>query len=151
MQDRGVIGAVAEDADSVFDPEFQPTFSMIDAMHEAIRGTRQAIQTERLLYRGQRPMRPMEGVNVVVVDGHVTSPWKVLAAARAAQEFLPTQVVIGIPVSTQDVQERIRAQRLQFVCPSIVMDQAGHPHPFGDQQDASSIRLRSLVLARDAA
>jgi len=34
---------------------------------------------------------------------------------------------------------------------SVVLDEAGHPRPFGDPQDPSAERLRSIVVARQAA
>ena len=59
--------------------------------------------------------------------------------------------MIGAQVSTMVVKERMSARRLEFVCPSILMDPGGHPHPFGDPQDPSAERLRSIVVARQAA
>jgi hypothetical protein len=49
------------------------------------------------------------------------------------------------------VQERIRARKYDLVCPSILLDPGGHPRPFGDPQDPSAERLRSIVVARQAA
>jgi predicted phosphoribosyltransferase len=151
MEALGIIGAVAEDGDAVLDPEFEPRFGMMEALNEAIDKARRAIKTERLLFRGSRPLRSVEGVEVAIVDGHVTSPWKLLAAAHAVEQMGPTRIVLGAPVGTQAVQERLRARKLEFVCPSVIMDPAGHPHPFGDPQDPSAERLRSIVIAREAA
>jgi len=50
-----------------------------------------------------------------------------------------------------DVQNRIRARRFEFVCPTLLKDPSGHPKPFGDPQDPSAERLRSIVVAREAA
>lgn len=147
----GIVGAVAEDNDAVMDPDFEPRFGMMDALNEAIDKARRAIKTERLLFRGQRPLRALEGQEVVIVDGNATSPWKLLAAAEAVRPIEPKRIVLGAAVSTQAVQERIRARRYDFVCPSIILDPAGHPHPFGDPQDPSAERLRSIVIAREAA
>jgi predicted phosphoribosyltransferase len=151
LGDLGVIGAIAEDADAVLDASFQPRFGMMDALNEAIEKARRAIKTERLLFRGQRSLRSVEGMNAIVVDGHPTSPWKVLAAAEALREMGPQRVLIGAPVGTTDVQNRIRARRFEFVCPTLVNDPGGHPQPFGDPQDPSAERLRSIVVAREAA
>jgi len=147
----GVIGAIAEDADAVLDTNFQPRFGMIDALNEAMDRARRAIKTERLLFRGQRPLRKLEGANVVIVEGHATSPWKALAAAQAIQPLMPARIFIGAPVGTQNVQDLVRARRYEFVCPTVVMDPGGHPMPFGDPQDPSAERLRSIVVARQAA
>ena len=151
MEGLGVIGALAEDHEAVLDKDFQPRFGMIDALNDAIDRARRAIKTERLLFRGQRPLRSVEGTNVIIVDGHATSPWKVLAAAEAIQSQRPLRTFIGAPVGTQAVQNRVRARRYEFVCPSVVVDPSGHPMPFGDPQDPSAERLRSIVVARQAA
>jgi predicted phosphoribosyltransferase len=147
----GIIGAIAEDADAVLDNDFQPRFGMIDALNEAIDKARRAIKTERLLFRGQRPLRKLQGCNVVIVEGNATSPWKALAAAEAIQPMGPARVFIGAPVGTQSVQDLVRAKRYEFVCPAVVLDPSGHPMPFGDPQDPSAERLRSIVVARQAA
>jgi predicted phosphoribosyltransferase len=147
----GVVGAIAEDADAVMDINFQPRFGMLDALNEAIDKARRAIKTERLLFRGQRPIRSVEGVNVIVVDGHPVSPWKLLAAAEAVRGMGAPRVLIGAPVGTMDVQNRIRARRFEFVCPTLLKDPSGHPKPFGDPHDPSAERLRSIVVAREAA
>ena len=91
------------------------------------------------------------GSCVVLVDGQLTSPWKVLAAAECAETMKPAQVVVAAAVCTQPVQDRLRARRLELVCPTVVMDPNGHPNPFGDPQDASAERLKSIVIARHAA
>lgn len=151
LDDLGVVGAVAEDADAVLDPEFEPRFAIMEALHEAIDKAHRAVKTERLLFRGQRPLRSVEGMQVIIVDGHATNPWKLLAAAEAVRGMDPQKILVGAPVSTQVVQERIRARRFEFVCPSVIMDPAGHPNPFGDPKDPSAERLRSIVIAREAA
>jgi predicted phosphoribosyltransferase len=151
LEGLGIIGALAEDGDAVLDSEFQPRFGMIDALNEAIDRARRAVKSERLLFRGPRPLRSVEGRNVVIVDGHLTSPWKVLAAVEAVRQAGPANVIVGAPVSTQPVQDLLIARRVEFVCPSVLMDPGGHPHPFGDPQDPSAERLRSIVVAREAA
>ncbi len=88
---------------------------------------------------------------MVIIDGHVTAPWKLLAAAKCAEAMKPARVVIAAAVATKAVQEAIRTRRWEFVCPSVVMDSAGHHLPFGDSQDPSAERLRSIVVARQAA
>ncbi len=151
LEGLGVIGALAEDGEAVLDSGFQPRFGLIDALNEAIDRARRAVKSERLLFRGPRMLRPVEGRNVVVVDGHLTSPWKVLAAVETVRRAGAANVIVGAPVSTQPVQELLRAKRIEFVCPSVLLDPGGHPHPFGDPQDPSAERLRSIVVAREAA
>ena len=151
LEGVGVIGAVAEDGDAVLDPDFSPRFGMMDALEEAIEKARRGIKTERLLFRGQRPVRSLEGANVIIIDGHLTSPWKVLAAADYVSKAGAARIGIAAPVSTQQVQERIRARRFDFTSPSVLLDATGHAHPFGDPEDPSAERLKSIVVARQAA
>ena len=151
LDEIGIVGAVAEDADVLMDPEFQPKFGIVEALDEAIDAARRAVKTERLLFRGTRELRSVERQNVVIVDGNLTAPWKALAAVEAIREGDPAYVMIAAPVSTKPVHDKVRARRLQFVCPSVLMDPAGHPRPFGDPQDPSAERLRSIVVAREAA
>jgi len=147
----GLVGAIAEDSDAVTDPEFSPTFDALDHLNEAMDRARRAVKTERLLFRGQRPLRSVEGTNVVIVEGQLTSPWKVLAAARAIQQAGAERVYLAAAVATNQAKERIRAHRFDLVCPTVLLDDAGHPRPFGDPQDPSAERLRSIVVARQAA
>ena len=151
LDDSQIVGAMAEDAEAVLDPKFAPRFSSLAMLEQSIDRARRAIKQERLLFRGPRSIRAVAGHAVVIIDGHVTNPWKLLAAAKCAETMGPDGVVIAAAVSTQPVQELIRSRRLEFVCPSVVMDPNGHPMPFGDPQDPSAERLRSIVVARQAA
>lgn len=151
LEGVGLVGAIAEDAAAITDPDFSPRFDAIQALEEALDKARRAVKTERLLFRGQRPLRTIEDINVVVIDGNLVSPWKALAAAKVAQEQGARQAWIAAAASTQEVQERVRARRFDFVCPSVVLEAAGHPRPFGDPLEPSAERLRSIVVARQAA
>lgn len=151
MDGLGIIGALAEDGDAVIDREFQPRFGMVEALNEAIDKARRAVKSERLLFRGQRQIRSLEDHAVLVIDGHVTAPWKLLAAAQTAVVLGARQVLVAAAVATQGVKERVSAYKFEFVCPTVVLDPAGHPRPFGDPQDPSQERLRSIVVAREAA
>jgi predicted phosphoribosyltransferase len=145
------IGAIAEDGDAVTDPAFSPRFEEIDRLNEAMDRARRAVKTERLLFRGQRPLRSLAEATAVIVEGQLVSPWKVLAAARAAEQMGAAKVLVAAAVSTNAVKERIRAQRYDLVCPTVLLDATGHARPFGDPQDPSAERLRSIVVARQAA
>lgn len=151
LEGMGIIGAVAEDGDAVIDRQFQPRFNMIEALDAAIDKARRAIKSERLLFRGQRQIRDLMEHSVVVLDGHVITPWKLLAAVATVRALGVESVLTAAAVATQSVKEQMGAFRVELVCPSVVMDPGGHPRPFGDPQDSSAERLRSIVVARQAA
>jgi len=85
------------------------------------------------------------------VDGQVIYPWRVLAAAKAAEQLAARQVVIATPVGTQAAVDRIRARHYELVCPSVVVEPKGHPAPYGDMTGETPERLRSIMIAHQAA
>ncbi len=96
-------------------------------------------------------MKSLTGRVAVIVDGHVVWPWKVLAAAKAAEQLGAGRTVIATPVATQVAAERIYARRYELICPSVVLDAAGHPSPYGDMAGDTPERLRSIMIAHHAA
>src|SRR5206468_3415678 len=145
------IGAMAESAPSEIDPDFQPGMNLIEKLQSAIDEARARVKQDLVLYRTQRPVKALAGRTAVVVDGQVIFPWKVLAAAKAAEVLSATRVVIATPVATDVAADRIRARRYDFVCPSVIMDAEGHPAPYGDSVGDSPERLKSIMIAHQAA
>lgn len=145
------IGAIAESAPSEMDPDFQPAGNLLDKLTAAIDESRARVSQDIVLYRTQRPVRKLAGRVAVVIDGQVIWPWKVIAAAKAATSLSAKLVVIATPVATQDAADRIYARRLEFVCPSIVPEKTGHPAPYGDMTGETPERLRSIMIAHQAA
>ncbi len=145
------IGAIAESAPSEMDPDFLPGGNLLGKLEAAIDESRARVSQDLVLYRTQRPVKNLKGRIAVIVDGHVIWPWRVLAAAKAAEQLGATKSVIATPVATQAATERIYARRYELVCPSIVMDAAGHPSPYGDMAGDTPERLRSIMIAHQAA
>jgi putative phosphoribosyl transferase len=145
------IGAIAESAPSEMDPDFQPSGALMDKLASAIDESRARVSHDLILYRTQRPVKKIAGRIAVIVDGQVVYPWKVLAAAKVAEQQGAKQVVIATPVAAQPAAERIDARRYDFVCPSIVLDAQGHPSPYGDMAGETPERLRSIMIAHQAA
>jgi len=145
------IGAIAEAVPSEMDPDFQPSGALIDKLSTAIEESRARVSQDLILYRTQRPLKALAGKIAVIVDGQVIYPWRVLAAAKAAEQLAAKQVVIATPVGTQAAVDRIRARRYDLVCPSVVVEPKGHPAPYGDMTGETPERLRSIMIAHQAA
>jgi predicted phosphoribosyltransferase len=145
------IGAIAESVPSEMDPDFQPGGNLLDKLSAAIDESRARVSQDLVLYRTQRPVKKLTGRVAIIVDGQIVWPWKVLAAAKAAEQLGAKQAVIATPVATQDAAERIYSRRYEFVCPTIVMDKTGHPAPYGDMAGETPERLRSIMIAHQAA
>lgn len=145
------IGAIAESVPSELDPDFQPSGALLDKLTAAIEESRARVSHDLILYRTQRPVKKLAGKVAVIVDGHVVYPWKVLAAAKAAEQLGAKQVVMATPVAAQPAAERLRARGYELVCPSVVMEAQGHPSPYGDRAGDTPERLRSIMIAHQAA
>ncbi len=145
------IGAMAEAADAELDPDFQPGGGLIDKLSSAIDESRARVKQDLILYRTQRPLKSLAGRTAVIVDGQVVYPWKVLAAAKAVEQQGARDVVVATPVATEKAAERIRARQYPLVCPSIVMEPDGHPTPYADSVGDAPERLKSIMIAHQAA
>jgi putative phosphoribosyl transferase len=145
------IGAIAESSPSEMDPDFLPGGNLLPKLEAAIDESRARVSQDLVLYRTQRPVRSLKERIAVIVDGQVVWPWKVLAAAKAAEGLGAKETVIATPVATQAAADRIHARRYELVCPSVVMDSTGHPAPYGDMSGETPERLRSIMIAHQAA
>jgi putative phosphoribosyl transferase len=145
------VGAMAESAPAEMDPDFQPAMNLFDKLQSAIEESRARVRQDLILYRTQRPIKRFEGCQVIIVDGQVHYPWKVLAAARAVVELGARRVAIATPVASQTAAERIRARRFEFICPNVLPDDATPPTPYGDAMSESPERLKSIMIAHQAA
>jgi predicted phosphoribosyltransferase len=145
------VGAMAEACPAEMDPEFQPGMHLLEKLQSAIDESRARVRQDLTLYRTQRPMKDLRGRHAVIVDGQVLFPWKVIAAAKAAEQLGAKQVSIATPVASQAAAERIRARQLDFICPAVMLEIDGHPNPYGDSSGDGPERLRAIMIAHQAA
>src|SRR5437899_2721955 len=145
------ISAMAEDSPAEMDPDFQPGMNLLEKLQSAIDESRARVRQDLVLYRTHRPVKKLAGRATVIVDGQVIFPWKVLAAAKAAERLGARQLAIATPVATEAAAERVRARQYPLVCPSVVVDPRGHPSPYGDAAGETPERLKSIIIAHQAA
>lgn len=145
------IGAMAESAPAEMDPDFLPKMSLLEQLETAIDEARARVRRDVVLYRKQREIKDLKGGTAVVVDGYVVHPWKVLAAAKVAEQLGARRVVIATPVATPQAAERLRLQRYTFVCPNVLPEAEGNATPFGDMMSESPERLKAVMIANQAA
>jgi putative phosphoribosyl transferase len=146
------VGALAENATAAeMDPDFQPGSNLIDKLSSAIDESRARVRRDLVLYRTQRPIKKFEGRQVIIVDGQVFYPWRVLAAARAVAELGGKRIAIATPVASASAAQRIRSRELEFVCPNVMPDDQAPPQAYGDALGESPERLKSIMIAHQAA
>ncbi len=145
------IGAMAESAPAEMDPDFQPGMNLLEKLQAAIDESRSRVKQDLVLYRTQRPVKKLDGRAAVIIDGQIIWPWKALAAAKAAEGLGAREVIIATPVAAQPAVERIRARQYALVCPTVVMEAEGHPSPYGDAGADAPEKLKSIMIAHQAA
>jgi putative phosphoribosyl transferase len=145
------VGAFAEALPAEMDPDFQPSMGLLEKLEAAFEESRARVRQDLVLYRTQRPVKDLKGRTAVIVDGQIVYPWRVLAAAKVAEQLGARTVVVASPVATEAAAERIRIRRYPFVCPTIVFEPEGHPSPYADAIGDSPERLKSIMIAHEAA
>src|SRR5438105_3063514 len=76
------------------------------------------------------------------------TPEGVEIAASAAKAM---GAQFDVLVAAQAAADRIRARQYDLVCPSVVVEPKGHPAPYGDMTGDTPERLRSIMIAHQAA
>lgn len=146
------VGALAENAMSAeMDPDFQPGMNLVEKLGSAIEESRARVRRDLVLYRSQRPIRDLHDRQVIVVDGQVFYPWKVLAAVRAVQELGARRIAIATPVASTTAVDRIRARQIEFVCPNVLPQEEDIRQLYGDAMGESPERLKSIMIAHRGA
>lgn len=142
------VGALAENATSAeMDPDFQPGISLVEKLGSAIEESRARVRRDLVLYRSQRPIKNLQDRQVIIVDGQVFYPWKVLAAVRAVQELGARRIAIATPVASTSAADRIRARQVEFVCPNVLAGEEEAKRLYGDAMGESPERLKSIMIA----
>jgi putative phosphoribosyl transferase len=146
------VGALAENATSAeMDPDFKPGINLVEKLGSAIEESRARVRRDLVLYRTHRPIKKLDDRQIVIVDGQVFYPWKVLAAARAVTELGARRIAIATPVATQSAVDRVRARLLEFVCPNVLAEEQQPAQLYGDAMADSPERLKSIMIAHQAA
>lgn len=146
------VGALAENTTSAeMDPDFQPGMALVEKLSSAIEESRARVRRDLVLYRTNRPIKRFDDRQVIIVDGQVFYPWKVLAAARAVLELGARRVAIATPVASADAAIRVRARRFEFVCPNVLEGEETNSKLYGDAMGESPERLKSILIAHQAA
>ena len=140
------VGAVAEDGSTVFDPDFQPSFTMMSMIEAAAETARWELVRLAGSLRGERPIRAMDGQTAVIVDDMILSPWLTLAAAELARLRRAREVLIAAPVGAIEALERLTFRGIEVVCPARLDGPADPAACYADPSPPDVERVRAALL-----
>ncbi|HLM63676.1 MAG TPA: phosphoribosyltransferase family protein [Acidimicrobiales bacterium] len=110
------IGAVAEDGAVVVDRSATTALGIDDErVATLVRRTRREVARRVALYRGDRPVPPLDGRDAVLVDDGLATGVTAAAALHAVRAHRPRRLVLAVPVTAPDT-----ADRLAELCDAVV-------------------------------
>jgi putative phosphoribosyl transferase len=77
--------------------------------------TRELHRREKL-YRGDRPMPPVEGRQVILVDDGMATGASMRAGVQALRELRPARIVVAVPVSSAETCQLITQDADEVIC-----------------------------------
>jgi putative phosphoribosyl transferase len=116
----------------------------IDAVME--RERRELARREQA-YRGKRPLPPVHGRCVIVVDDGVATGATMRAAIKALRQYEPGLLVIASPVIPPDTLLTLREDAHDVVCLQSPSPFYGVGNWYSDFSQTSDEEVRSLLLA----
>lgn len=81
------------------------------------------LERRESLYRGGRPLIPVENRRVILVDDGLATGASMRAAVQALRQMKPAAIIIAVPVGSHDTCEELRGLADEVIC-------AETPEPF---------------------
>jgi putative phosphoribosyl transferase len=102
------VGAVAEDGAVVVDRSTTDALGIDDErVATLVRRTRREVARRVALYRGDRPLPPLDGRDAVLVDDGLATGVTAAAALHAVRAHRPRTLVLAVPVTAPDTADRL--------------------------------------------
>jgi predicted phosphoribosyltransferase len=117
-QEELALGAIASGGVRVLNDEVMAWAQPSPAVMEAVTRAEQAeLERREAAYRGGRPMIPVEGLIVILVDDGLATGATIQAAVLAVRQLQPAQVVVAVPVGAREACARLRQVADDVICP----------------------------------
>jgi predicted phosphoribosyltransferase len=118
------MGAIATGGIRVMNDEVLTLYGPSPAAIAAVSLAEQAeLKRRERVYRGDRPVLPVEGRTVILVDDGLATGSTMRAAVLAVRRLRPAGVVVAVPVGARETCEALHAVADAVVCPLM-------PEPF---------------------
>jgi putative phosphoribosyl transferase len=111
------MGAIASGGVRVLSQDLIDELGIPPSLVELVAG-RERLELERRdrLYRGDRPMRPLAGHTVIVIDDGLATGSTMEAAVSALRAHRPARIVVAVPVGAPETCQRLAQVADEVVC-----------------------------------
>lgn len=118
------MGAIASGDVCVFNDDVLSWYPVPREMVEAVtQNERRELERRERAYRDGRPLAPLEGRVVILVDDGLATGSTMRAAVLAVRRLNPARVVVAVPVGARDTCDTLRTIADEVICAST-------PEPF---------------------
>jgi putative phosphoribosyl transferase len=116
-QEELAFGALASGGVRVLDQDLIRELSISDARIERItEQVRIELERRERAYRDGRPVLPVKGQTVLLVDDGIATGSSTMAAIRTLQHMCPASLVLAVPVAPPSTCKRLREHVDDLVC-----------------------------------
>jgi len=138
------LGAIAETGALVLNQEAMRAFSLSkEDLDKPIRAQQEEIARRQALYRSGRPLPPLKGRTVLLVDDGIATGSTFFASVDALKRLHPMRLVGAIPVGPRDTLIRLGQQvdeLIVLMMPESFYAVGNHYADFTQVEDATVVR-----------
>ncbi|MFG2073397.1 phosphoribosyltransferase [Nonomuraea maritima] len=117
------VGAIAEGGEPVFDMALLHRLGLTpESVAEVVRRERHELARRVRVYRGDRPLPPLEGREVIVVDDGLATGNTARAAVRAVRRAGPAKVTLAVPVGARGTVRSLQKEADEVVVLKTPLD-----------------------------
>jgi putative phosphoribosyl transferase len=140
------MGALAGDGSCVIDRRIVAAVGVSQELLDSVIAREIAeLRRRQAAYRGQRPVRRLDGQTIILVDDGLATGSSMYAAVLAVREDDPAAIVVAVPVGAAETVQSLRAVADRVVCPRVPEFFGAVGLYYDDFAQTSDDEVRSLL------